>query len=304
MGVYDRDYYRNDPPRGHILGGVAPICKWLIAINVAVYVLQFLTFTSPDGGATTWLQLSAVRVVDHWEAWRLLTSAFCHDPSDPWHLIFNMLGLWIFGRQVEAIYGEREFLRFYLTAALISSIGFLGFELVVNQFAVDHVPHELGASGAVMAVMMLCAMYYPRMTMLVMFVIPIELRWLVALFVVYDIYPLLRELGGAGAFDQVAHAAHLGGLLYGFLYKWFDLRYTRLLAGWSWPRMKRAVRTATARKPENVRLYSPPQEAAPTPDLKLRVDEILAKISAQGESSLTESERAILKEASRRYKKR
>ena len=140
--------------------------------------------------------------------------------------------------------------------------------------------------------------------MLVMFVIPIELRWLVALFVVYDLYPLLRELGGAGAFDQVAHAAHLGGLLYGFLYKWFDLRYTRLLAGWSWPRMKRAVRTATARKPENVRLYSPPQEAAPTPDLKLRVDEILAKISAQGESSLTESERAILKEASRRYKKR
>jgi hypothetical protein len=68
--------------------------------------------------------------------------------------------------------------------------------------------------------------------------------------------------------------------------------------------MKRAVRTATTRKPENVRLYNPPQEAVPTPDLKLRVDEILAKISSQGESSLTESEREILKEASRRFKKR
>jgi hypothetical protein len=136
-----------------------------------------------------------------------------------------------------------------------------------------------------------------------MFVIPIELRWLVAIFVIYDLYPLLRELGGAGALDNVAHAAHLGGLLYGFLYKRFDLRYDRLLAGWSWPKMKRMVRTATSRKPENVRLYTPPQEVVPTPDLKLRVDEILAKISAEGESSLTETERELLKEASRRFKK-
>ena len=77
-----------------------------------------------------------------------------------------------------------------------------------------------------------------------------------------------------------------------------------MLAGWSWPKMKRMVRTATTRKPENVRLYSPPEEAAPTHDLKMRVDEILAKISALGESSLTDSEREILKEASRRFKKR
>src|SRR5207249_4696386 len=117
-------------------------------------------------------------------------------------------GLWIFGSQVEGLYGEREFLRFYLTAALISSLGFLGFGLLVNQFAVQRVPHELGASGAVMAVMMLCAMYYPTMKMLIMFVIPIELRWLVAIFVVYDLYPVLKELGGARALDEVAHAAH------------------------------------------------------------------------------------------------
>jgi membrane associated rhomboid family serine protease len=306
MGVYDRDYYRNDPPGGRMLGGVAPACKWLIAINVAVFVLQLMTDDPKTGlgGATAWLELSAIRVVDHWEVWRLVTSAFCHDPKDIWHIIFNMFGLWIFGSQVEAIYGEREFLRFYLTAALISSIGFLGFELVVNHFALHRIPHELGASGAVMAVMMLCAMYYPTMKMLIMFIIPIELRWLVLIFVVYDLYPLLRELGGAGAFDQVAHATHLAGLLYGFLYKRFDLRYGRLLAGWSWPRVKRVVRTATARQPENVRLYNPPQEAVPTPDLKLRVDEILAKISQQGESSLTESEREILKEASKRFKKR
>jgi hypothetical protein len=162
----------------------------------------------------------------------------------------------------------------------------------------------VGASGAVMAVMMLCALYYPSMKIMVMFVLPVELRWLVVMYVIYDMFPLLMQLGGAGALDNVAHASHLGGLAYGYLFKHYDLRYSRLMAGWSWPRWKRAVRSATRRAPEKGRLYEPPEEGVPTPDLKLRVDEILAKISAQGEASLSENEREILKEASRRFKKR
>ena len=86
------------------------------------------------------------------------------------------------------------------------------------------------------------------MKILVMFVIPVELRWLVVMYVIYDMFPLLRQLGGAGALDQVAHAAHLGGLAYGFLYKRFDLRYSRLMAGWNLPRWKRLAKTATRRK--------------------------------------------------------
>jgi membrane associated rhomboid family serine protease len=300
MGVYDRDYYRNDPPGGGLLGGVAPICKWLIAINVAVFVLQLMTDDplTGRGGITEWFMLSPSGVVRRFEIWRLLTYAFCH-ATDIWHILGNMFFLWLCGSQVEPIYGPREFLRFYLTAAILSGLGYLGFALMMGRDA-----PSLGASGAVMAVAMLCAIYYPSMKILVMFVLPIEMRWLVAIYVVYDLYPVLRELGGARSLDHVAHSAHLAGLLYGYLYKRFDLRYSRLLAGWSWPKMKRMVRTATARRPEDVRLYNPPEEAAPSPDLKVRVDEILAKISAQGESSLTDSEREILKEASRRFKKR
>lgn len=279
------------------MGGVAPACKWLIVTNVVVFVLQLFTLELPGGGVTGWLMLSPDRVTGNWEVWRILTYAFCHNPDDPLHLAFNMLGLWIFGNQVESLYGQREFLRFYLTAALISGVGFLAFQMSVNRPGV-----AVGASGAVMAVMMLCAMYYPSMKILIMFVIPIELRWLIVIYVVYDMLPLLRELGGAHPLDQIAHSAHLGGLLYGFLYKRFDLRYSRLLAGWNWPGLKRLV--LPARQPKNVRLYEPPEERVPTPDLSRRVDEILAKISAQGESSLTPSEREILKEASRRFKKK
>ncbi len=162
----------------------------------------------------------------------------------------------------------------------------------------------VGASGAVMGVAMLCAMYYPSMRILFMFIIPIELRWLVPMYIAFDMYPVLQQLGGAQAADNVAHIAHLSGLVYGFLYKHFDLRYSRLTAGWNWTRLKRLVKATTTRRPNDVRIYEPPDERVPTPDLKLRVDEILAKISAQGESSLTETERDILKEASRRYKNR
>src|SRR5262245_43541146 len=301
MGVYDRDYYRNDPPRGGVLGGVAPVCKWLIAINVITFVGQLMT-DNPNtglGGLTEWLSLSVDRTIQHFEVWRLVTCAFCHNIHDPMHLVFNMLGLWIFGNNVEPIYGQREFLRFYITGAVVASIGYLGVQLFVGSPG-----YMVGASGAVMAVMMLCAMYYPSMKILVMYVIPVELRWLVVLYVIYDMYPLLMQLGGARFLDNVAHAAHLGGLAYGFLYKRFDLRYSRLMAGWSWPRWKRLVKTATRRKPDDVRLYEPPEERAPMPDLKAQVDEILAKISAQGEASPTDSERERLKEASRRFKKR
>ncbi len=299
MGVYDRDYYRNDPPRGGVMGGVAPVCKWLIVINIVVFVLQLLTLDAEGGGLTGWLMLRPDRVIRHFEVWRLLTSAFCHAPDSLMHLAGNMWFLWITGSQVEPIYGPREFLRFYLTGAFLSGLGHLVFGLFVG-----HASTSYGASGAVMAVAMLCALYYPSMKILLMFVLPIELRWLVVGYVIFDMYPVLLELGGGRVVDGIAHSTHLAGLAYGYLYKRFDWRYSRLLAGWSWTGWKRVVRNSTRRRPANVRLYEPPDEGIRTPDIELRVDEILAKISTHGEASLTEEERNFMKEASRRYKKR
>ena len=121
MGVYDRDYYRSDPPAAGLLGGAAPVTKWLIAINFVVFVLQLLMQTAPGGGVTGWLSLSQDDLA-HGEVWRLVTYAFCHSTYSPMHVLFNMIGLWIFGNQVEPIYGQKEFFRFDLTAALTSSL--------------------------------------------------------------------------------------------------------------------------------------------------------------------------------------
>jgi membrane associated rhomboid family serine protease len=299
MGLYDREYYRTEPQGGGLMGGVAPVCKWLIAINAGVFVLQVLTLNSPHGGATGWFALDPRSVVEGWEFWRLLTYAFTHDPDNPFHVLFNMWFLWMCGSQIEPIYGPREFLRFYLAASVFTGLCHLAFAFVVHSLAPC-----IGASGAVLAVTMICAMYYPTQKVLLLFVIPVEMRWLVVLCAIFDAYPLLRELGGAGMRDQVAHAAHLGGLFYGFVYKWYDLRWSRILPAVAWPRIRQVVRNRTSGRSSKVRLYEPPDERRNQADLERRVDEILAKISAEGEASLTEAERQVLKEASRRYKKR
>jgi membrane associated rhomboid family serine protease len=280
------------------MGGVAPICRWLIAVNVAVFIVQILTLRNEDGGATGWFLLRPDRVFGHFEIWRLVTYAFCHAPRDPLHVLFNMWFLWMMGSQVEPIYGPREFLRFYLTAAVFAALCYLGFGFIVSRPAPMY-----GASGAVMAVTMLCALYYPTQKILVLFVFPLELRWLVALYAFYDAYPLIQEIGGEGAMSQVAHAAHLGGLLYGYLYKKFDLRFTRLMGGPGGGFFSQWLRRLPVGRRAKVRLYEPPADRSRPVDMDQKVDEILAKISAHGEASLTDSEREILKEASRRYKR-
>jgi membrane associated rhomboid family serine protease len=296
MGLYDREYYRSTPGGGGLMGGFAPACRWLIAANIAIFFLQIVTLHGAGGGATEWLILEPLRILRHYEIWRLLTYAFCHDPDDILHLLFNMWMLWLCGSQVEPIYGAREFLRFYLTAAVFAGICYLGFGLIVKQ------PNPmLGASGAVMAVTMLCAMYYPTQKIYVFFVFPLEMRWMVAIAALFDVVPIVDELLGGGAVGtKVAHAAHLGGLLFGFLYKRYDLRIDRLISDSG---LRQLVRSST-RSRAKVRLYRPPEEGGKQVDLDRRVDEILAKITAQGESSLSDAEREVLKEASRRYKGR
>lgn len=291
MGLYDRDYYRTLPAGSGLTGGVAPVCKRLIAANIAVYVLQLLA-----PGIQDWFHLDPRHPA---ELWRYVTYAFLHDIDQPWHIVGNMLFLWICGSNVEPIYGPREFLKFYLAAAALSGMCFVTFAHVIGRMN-----PAIGASGAVMATVMVSALYYPMQQIRLMMLIPIPMWALVWLYAAFDLIPVLRELGGGDRFGRVANIAHLGGFLYGYLYMKFDLRFSRLTGDFSWSGMKRLVRTRAGRKSSSVRLYQPPEERSNQVDLDRKVDEILAKISAQGEASLTDSERDTLKEASRRYKNR
>lgn len=289
MGIYNRDYFRNDQRRWRP-GGLASGYKWLIAANVIVYVLQFVVPV-----VTPLFDLAPAEVMGG-QVWRLLTYAFCHDPRSPLHILFNMLFLAWFGATLERMYGTREFVLFYLVGAIASGVAFLGL-----AFASGDPTPAIGASGAVMAVVVLYAIHFPRDEVYVLGLIRLQIRYLVLIYLVFDLWPVLGALGAGSRSDGVAHAAHLGGLAFGFLYQRFGLRLDRFGNGFKW---LQSTRIRMRKRPESVRLYEPSSPSSETlsPNLDVQVDAILEKIQAHGEASLTDRERDVLRMASQRYK--
>jgi hypothetical protein len=159
-------------------------------------------------------------------------------------------------------------------------------------------PQILGASGAVFAVFTLFAMHYPRQKLSLFGVLGIEVRWLLAAYVAIEAYPVVRSLSAGQLGDGgTAHSAHLGGLLFGWLYYRWNMRFTN----W-WDRIAGRTATGIRARKAGLRVYNP--KTQPDPDLSARVDEILDKISRQGEESLNARERRILRQASEQMKKR
>ena len=290
MGFEDRDYYRD--PDWQPGGGQSAV-RWLIVLCAVVFLGQMV-----DARVTEWLQLTTADTLSKWQGWRLLSYAFCHNTKDVLHLLFNMLCLWFFGRTVQERLGNSEFVAFYLLAAVVAGLSYLGLHA---GFLHDH-STVTGASGATMAVMALFAMWYPRQQVLVFGLLPIEIRWLVAAYVVFDTLPVWAALRGERVTDGIAHAAHLGGMLFGFAYAIFEWR----LSNWiSIRRVPTWWRDRERRKA--VKLYTPESDSTAGPtekDLDAKVDDILRKIHEHGETSLSDRERRVLMDASRRLRER
>ena len=209
-----------------------------------------------------------------------------------WHLFFNMLVLFFFGPPLEAKWGGREFLRFYLIAGLGAA--------VLGLFLADGV--VVGASGAIYGVMLAFAMNWPNAPIYVWGIFPVKAKWLVGFFFVLAVF---------GTFDPVqsstAHFAHLGGLLTAFIYLKADWRPRAALGRMGRRRSGRTPRplaivpreVTESRAAESERTESPPADERQLLD---EVDRVLDKISAEGMAALTLEERALLDEVSRRHR--
>src|ERR1043166_3951463 len=140
MGIQDRDYYRNEGPS--IFDSLMPrgvACRWIIGINLIVFVLQVAAqvaamphgnerlqlppgFPPPAGVVTDWLILDVHKVLDG-QVWRLVTYSFLHSTEGLFlHIVFNMLFLWWFGSDVEQLYGSKEFVAIYLVSAFLGGV--------------------------------------------------------------------------------------------------------------------------------------------------------------------------------------
>jgi membrane associated rhomboid family serine protease len=308
MGIYDRDYYRKEGPS--FLGSLATtgeVCKWLVIINVAVYILQCVTAPHGEvadaGFFTNAFAMDPVKTFSGFQLWRLVTAAFLHDPSSIFHLVWNMFFLWWLGHEMEELYGHREFLAFYLMAAIVGN-ALWGLMKVLNpplQMVIGTHPYQaLGASGAVTGVLVLYALNYPTRIIYFWF-IPIPM-WLIAtIFVGKDVHALLRGMDDFG----VAVACHVGGAAFALAYWQFEWR----LAGiWS---AFRGVK-ARVRSQPRLRIYRE-EAAAPVAalssdpvdeQLEAKVDQVLEKLGRVGKDNLTPEEQEILKRASEVYRKR
>jgi membrane associated rhomboid family serine protease len=303
MGIYDREYYRREGPSYLAAWSTGEVCKWLVIINVVVYIVQLITTTQDPrdlGVVTEALAMKPAKAFFDFQIWRLVTAVFVHDPYNWWHLVWNMLFLWFFGRDMEDLYGSKEFLSFYLTAGVLASV-FWG---VTTLWAVPveywGMLKALGASGAVTAAMVLCALHFPHRTIYIMFFLPVPLWLFTLIYVGGDAYRFLS--GQAGS---VGVAAHLAGAGFAFLYFKFQWR---LMGAWS-GLVARARRTG--RPPLRVYREEPAAvgSAAPAPrlldeQLEAKTDAVLEKIARLGKESLTDEEKAILQKASEQYRKK
>ncbi|MBI1850818.1 MAG: rhomboid family intramembrane serine protease [Planctomycetes bacterium] len=253
-----------------------PMTKILIAVTSAVWLLQILLFKFAQIDLTTYFGLIPQQVLRRFEVWRLVTMALLHLRTDLFHIVFNMLGLWLFGRAIEQRLGMWRFLRFYVYSQIAASFAYLVVHLVGGQYTV-----AIGASGAIMGIMVLFACLYPDATLLMFLFIPMKAKHLVLLLVAIDLlYFVVLSAGDNG----IAHSAHLGGAAFGFLYFRYTHRFTAWLHGWETHRERRD------RDRQRVE--------------KQALDDILEKISREGMTSLSSRERRFLKSASRRVRER
>src|SRR5262249_30726477 len=171
------------------------------------YVIQLFTRVPVQdefGGTVFWLAGAVTDALEpkvgagpHGQGWGLVTYALLHHPGGGfapgggcWHHDFNMLFLFWFGRDLEEMYGPREFLAFYLVSALVGGVAFLGTGALTGS------QNCIGASGAVTAVMVLCALHFPHRTILLFFVLPIPLWVFVGFQVVQDTFLFVDQAAG------------------------------------------------------------------------------------------------------------
>jgi membrane associated rhomboid family serine protease len=303
MGIHDRDYYREDS--GGFSLGKWSATNWLVLATCAVFVLQMLTqdFTNGrrhESPIEKFGVYSTERILQG-EAWRLLTCVFLH--ADLWHLAFNMLVLWWAGSRIEELYGRTEFTCFYLFSGAFANLIRFALE------AANVLPPSLalGASGAVMAVLVLYAFHDPYHKVSLFFVVTVPLWFCVVLYIAFD---LLGALGMGR--DGIGHVAHLGGALFGFLYWRTSFRFHRLVPALPSGAKRAKVPALRVVHPDDDvdGAPEPPSYDTPVPDgadeepFETKVDRVLAKVGKTGQESLTPEEREILFRASEVYKKR
>jgi membrane associated rhomboid family serine protease len=187
-------------------GGMTPAVKLLIITNVVLFLLNMIV----GDAMTLRLGLSPQAVFEQLAVWQPFTYMFLHSTGGVGHILINMLSLWMFGTELERTWGTRFFTKYYL----ITGVGAAAASLLLS-FWVGSIYSSVtvGASGAIYGLLLGYGLYFPHRPIYLYFIFPIPARLFV---VIVGAIAFLSAMGGPGG--GVAHSAHLGGLVVGYLY--------------------------------------------------------------------------------------
>jgi membrane associated rhomboid family serine protease len=289
-----------------------PVIKNLLIINGVVFFIQLLMDNFTFGGYPAWYLLnkwfalnpiSGVNAAGepfNFQVWQLITYQFMHGGFT--HILFNMFALWMFGSSIEDVFGSKKFLIFYLLAGV--SAGLL--HLFVSPLLGGAPAVTIGASGSIYGVLIAYALFFPDNLIFLYFLIPVKAKYLIGFLVVIEF------LAVDSASSGVAHLAHLGGALFGFLYIMFDKNsyvslknlFNRNFYYKSKPKrdiftnpFSRSSQTDNDVQDANYYDINKKDEYEVSQE---EIDKILDKISQSGYQNLTDREKKILFQASKK----
>ena len=288
-----------------------PVTYWLMAVLVLAFGLQCINDVYGQRQAMFWLALTPEAIKSGW-VWQLITFQFLHGSFT--HLLFNVLGLYWFGTTVERILGRKRYLIAYFGAGVFGGCLQLLFMLLMPNY---HGAFVVGASAGIEGLFTIFCLLFPTAVINILLVIPIQAR--ILLFVTAGLelfFTLVPSVLGGGT----AHAAHLGGIAFGFLWirggwhhEWNMLPgaalVDRLKNIFYRPRRSPPLKVIQGGDSGRIRATPPPPEVsaddlAPGEFIAREVDPILDKIAAHGMASLTDRERRILNAARDKVAKR
>jgi membrane associated rhomboid family serine protease len=301
----NRDYMRATESYG---GGRRSATVVLLIVIVAAFILQKTIL----GRIEPYLALS-LEGLRHGYVWQLLSFQFLH--GSILHLILNCWALYVFGREVEWTLGKARYLMLYFTSGVAGGL----LQMLVSFLWPGYFPSDffncvVGASAGIFGVVAAFAILNPerQLTMLIFFIIPVNMRAITLLWI-----SLVIAAVGVGAptsklvansLGNVAHAAHLGGILAGLAFIRLRESIPFVFPGWrrlKFKRHQRPPRRVPVLKTHGWAAPTAPSEEMPSEEFISReVDPILDKISAQGIQSLDERERKILEAARSKMAKR
>lgn len=284
-----------------------PVIKNLLIINVGVFFVQMLASNLMVSGKplgyilNIWFALNPISDGFNFQVWQLITYQFMHGGFT--HIFFNMFMLWMFGMEIENILGSKKFLYYYLICGIAAGLAQLFIAPLFSSPAIT-----IGASGAIFGVMIAFGMLFPDRYIFLYFLIPIKAKYLIGFLFILELF----WIGDAGS--NVAHLAHLGGAIAGFLFIMFDksidVPLKRMLnissgyrSGSQFQNPFSGLSDKFRKRVENVEdanYYNINHKNEGEEITQQEIDEILDKISQSGYQNLSEWEKRILFEASKK----